>query len=116
MVHRAEQFIPGAIGLRLLVKDQIQTEGDSSAGIILHDGARIALGPNSTVSVDDFVFDRDAGKFSLLLRFLRGIIAYTSGKIEQFSPQSVRVETPSGVIGLRGTTFAVSIPESAAKP
>jgi hypothetical protein len=39
----------------------------------------------------------------------RGAMVYVSGKIAQFSPGSVSVETPVGVLGLRGTEFAVAL-------
>jgi hypothetical protein len=75
----------------------------------LEDGTRISLGPNTELKVDRFVYQPAQGKFGLLLRLGRGALAYISGRIAQFSPESVSVETPVAVIGLRGTSFAVSI-------
>jgi hypothetical protein len=36
-------------------------------------------------------------------------MVYVSGKIAQFSADSVKVETPVGVVGLRGTEVAISL-------
>lgn len=101
--------MPAVTGGHISVEDIIETQAASSVGMILHDGTRLSLGPNSALAVQDFVFDPGAGKLNLFIRVLRGVMAYTSGKIAQLSPQSVRVETPVAVIGLRGTKFAVSL-------
>jgi hypothetical protein len=37
------------------------------------------------------------------------MFAYFSGRIAKLAPGSVTVETPVGVVGLRGTRLAVSI-------
>lgn len=108
-ILRGNQTVAAADGVRLLIKDVIQTGADGSAGVILHDGTLVSLGPASAVAVEDFVFDPANGKFNLFLKIFRGVVAYASGKIEQLSPTSVRVETPVAVIGLRGTRFAVSL-------
>ena len=86
-----------------------RAEADGRIGVILEDGTRIALGPNTELKLDKFIYQPAEGKFGLVLRLARGLLAYISGRIAQFSPGSVTVETPVGVIGLRGTSFAVSI-------
>jgi hypothetical protein len=96
-------------GTHLLLYDTLQTAADGRLGVILQDGTRISLGPNTELKIDRFVYDPVDGKFGLLLRMGRGALAYVSGRIAQFSPESVSVETPVGVLGLRGTHFAVSL-------
>ncbi len=95
--------------MHLLVNDILQTSADGSLGAILQDGTGIGLGPNTELKIDSFVFEPVDGKFSLLLRLARGVIGYFSGRIARLSPGSVTVETPVGVIGLRGTHMAVSL-------
>ena len=109
VVRRGTDTIPLRAGAHLLLDDFLQTAADGSVGIILQDGTRISLGPNTELKIDQFVYQPVEGKFGLVLRLGRGILAYISGKIAQFSPQSASVETPVGVLGLRGTHFAVSI-------
>jgi hypothetical protein len=109
VVHRGADTIPIHEGTHLLLNDFLQTAADGSVGVILQDGTRISLGPNTELKIDQFVYQPVEGKFGLVLRLGRGILAYISGKIAQFSPQSASVETPVGVLGLRGTHFAVSI-------
>ena len=109
VVRRGTEPLPCQEGLRLMAQDVLQTSADGSVGLILQDGTRIALGPSTELKIDHFVYQPVDGKFGLLVRLTRGAMAYISGKIAQYSPQSVRVETPVGTVGLRGTHFAISL-------
>jgi hypothetical protein len=109
VVRRGADSIPIKEGMHLLLNDILQTAADGRLGVILQDGTRISLGPNTELKIDQFVYQPVEGKFGLLLRLGRGMLAYISGRIAQFSPGSVSVETPVGVLGLRGTHFAVSL-------
>jgi hypothetical protein len=109
VVRRGADRVPAREGMHVQLNDVLETAADGRVGLILQDGTRLALGPNSELNVNKFVYQPADGKFALLLRLGRGILAYVSGKIAQFSPQSVTVETPSGVLGLRGTEIAISI-------
>ena len=109
VIRRGRETITVREGTHILLNDILQTGTDGSVGAILQDGTRISLGPNTELKVDRFLYQPADGKFGLLLQLGRGALAYVSGKIAQFSPGSVSVETPVGVLGLRGTEFAVSI-------
>ena len=109
LVRRGADTTPIREGMQLVLNDVLQTSADGGLGVILGDGTRISLGPNTELKVDRFVYQPAEGKFGLLLRLGRGVLAYISGRIAQFSPESVSVETPVGFIGLRGTNFVISI-------
>lgn len=109
VVIRGTETIPCREGMHLLESDVLRTGADGQAGIILSDGTRVSIGPKTELGIEKFLFDPAAGQFSLIMRLARGVLAYVSGRIAQFSPQSVKVETPVGTIGLRGTEFAVTL-------
>lgn len=109
VVVRGQQTIPAALGMHLFEKDLLRTDAQSRVGFILRDGARVSLGPESELAVEKFVFEPGQGKLELLLRMIRGVAAFVSGKITQLSPASAVVETPVGMIGLRGTKFAAAL-------
>jgi hypothetical protein len=109
VIRRGTETIPAREGMHLLANDILQTEQDGRLGLILQDGTGIGLGPNTELKIDTFIYDPSAGKFGLLLRLAKGVMAYFSGKIAKFAPGSVTVETPAAVIGLRGTHMALSV-------
>jgi hypothetical protein len=109
VIRRGPDSIAAHEGAHIFLNDTLRTAADGDLALILQDGTRISLGPNTELKVDRFVYQPAEGKFGLLLQLARGVLAYVSGKIAQFSPGSVSVETPVGVLGLRGTQFAVSI-------
>ncbi len=109
VVVRGGRDIPAAQGMHLWPKDVLRTATDGHLGAILQDGTGIGLGPNTEVKIDSFLYDPANGKLGLVLRLVRGMFAYFSGRIAKLAPGSVTVETPVSVIGLRGTHLAVSI-------
>lgn len=109
VVRRGAEVIPLKEGTHLLVNDILNTSADGALGVIFQDGTRISIGAGAELTIDRFVYEPADGKFALALRLARGVLTYISGKIAQFSPESVSVQTPVGMVGLRGTHFAVSI-------
>ena len=109
VLRRGADRVAVTEGMHILPHDVFETPADGSVGIILHDGTRVAMGANTMLEIDRFVYEPSEGKLGLLLRLVRGVMVYVSGKIAQFSADSVRVETPVGVVGLRGTEVAISL-------
>jgi hypothetical protein len=106
---RGADRMPVSEGLHILPHDIFETTAGASLGIILQDGTRVAMGENTRLEIDDFLYEPGQGKLTLLLRLVRGVMVYVSGKMAQFAPGSVKVETPVAVVGLRGTEIAISI-------
>lgn len=96
-------------GDRVYRNDRLRTGADGSLSLIFKDDTMVSIGPASEVVVKDFLFSPAQGKLSFVTRLLKGTAAYVSGMIGKLSPESVRFETPVATIGVRGTTFAVSI-------
>jgi hypothetical protein len=48
---------------------------------------------------------------ALVLRVVRGMAAYVSGRIAKLAPDSIRLETPAAIVGVRGTTVAMRVTE-----
>ncbi len=108
-VKRGGESIAAREGLHLQARDVLLTGADGRLGLILNDGTRISIGPNTEISVDRFTYEPARGQLDLVLRMVRGVMVYVSGKIAELAPQSVRVETPVGILGLRGTRVGVSL-------
>jgi hypothetical protein len=87
--------------------DRVVTGPDSGASMVLRDGTKIVVGPSSRLDVKEFHFDSTTQDGGLLVSLLRGSLRMITGLIGKTHPDAVRVETPTAVIGIRGTDFIV---------
>jgi hypothetical protein len=95
----------------VLQADVLRTGPDGRLGVTLNDDTRISLGPASEVRLDRFSYASADGGLQLVLKFVRGVAAYVSGRIAKLSPDAVRLETPAAIVGVRGTTLAIRVDE-----
>ena len=100
---------PAQIGLPVFASDHLKTGADGRLGLTLKDDTRVSLGPNSELRLDHFEFAPADGRYGLVLKFVRGVAAYVSGRIAKLSPDSVRLETPAAIVGVRGTTLGIRV-------
>jgi hypothetical protein len=89
--------------------DVLRTGSDGRVGLTLKDDTRVSLGPASELRLDRFDYAPAEGQLALALKVVRGVVAYVSGHIAKLSPDAVRIETPSAILGVRGTTLAMRI-------
>jgi hypothetical protein len=109
-VVRAGATLPAQAGQVVFEADTLRTGPDGRLGIILKDDTRMSLGPASEVKLDRFSYAPADGRLGLVLKVVRGVAAYVSGRIAKLSPDSVRLETPAAIVGVRGTTVVIRIP------
>ena len=100
---------PALIGSPVFASDHLKTGADGRLGLTLKDDTRVSLGPNSELRLDQFEFAPADGRFGLVINFVRGVAAYVSGRIAKLSPDSVRLETPAAIVGVRGTTLGIRV-------
>lgn len=114
-VQRGTERIPVKVGTPLQTADVIVTGSDGSAGITFTDNSLVSVGPNSVFAIDKYRFDSTthAGEFEGNLR--QGRLAAVSGKMVKQSPESMKIRTPSAIMGVRGTEFVVQVDEPAKK-
>ncbi len=102
---------PIEVGASLRKGDRIATGADGAVGFTLADGSRFSIGPNSAIVVSEFQFQPDRGLLALIADFLFGTMTHASGEIGRIEPDAVRITTPLGVVGVRGTRFAIKQPK-----
>jgi hypothetical protein len=100
---------PAQVGQIVFEADGLRTGSDGKVGVTLNDDTRLSLGPNSELKLERFTYAPAESGFGLVLRFVRGVSTYVSGRIAKLAPDSVRLETPAAIIGVRGTTLAISV-------
>jgi hypothetical protein len=108
-IVRSGGTLPAEVGQTVFESDSLRTGEDGRIGITLDDDTRLSLGPSSEVRLNSFSYAPAQGSVGLAMSFLRGIAVYVSGQIAKLAPDSIRLETPSAIVGVRGTTLAVHV-------
>lgn len=108
-VVRADQQLPAVPGMRLTALDRLQTGSDGAIGSILQDDTIISIGPHSDISLAEYVFQPEISQFALGIKVLKGTFSYLSGVMGKLAPESVKIETPVGMVAVRGTHFLVKV-------
>ena len=106
-IVRQNTTIPAKPGDAVFAIDTLRTEADGTIGVTLMDDTRISLGPASEVRLERYVFAPAEGGLGMVLNFVRGVAAYVSGRMAKLAPDSIRLETPAAIVGVRGTTVAI---------
>ena len=89
----------------------LRTGSKSSMGITFKDETVMSFGPDTELSVDEYLYAPAQGKLKLGSKLTKGSLNYVSGVIAKLQPDAVSVKTPTGMIGVRGTQFVVKIEE-----
>ena len=108
-IVRGAAVLPAQVGEPVYEADRVRTGSDGKLGITLKDDTRFSLGPASEVQLSRFAYAPAEGRLALGLNVVRGFAAYVSGRIAKLSPDAVRLETPGAIVGVRGTTIAMSV-------
>jgi hypothetical protein len=113
-IERAGTKAKAQVGDAVRARDVLYTGADGSAGITFTDNSLMSFGPNTVFAIDRYSFDSTthAGEFEGSLR--QGRLAAVSGKMVKQSPESMKIRTPSSVMGVRGTEFVVQVDEPVA--
>jgi FecR protein len=106
-VLRDNASLDAASGMTLYVSDHIVSDAGASAGIVFKDGTLITLGQFTDIKVRDYIFQPKEARYAFSMYLAKGSAIYSSGKIGKLSPESVKVDTPTSTVGVRGTRFIV---------
>lgn len=108
-IVRQNATVSAKAGDAVFASDALRTGADGSVGVTLRDDTRLSLGPASEVKIDRYVYAPGEGGLGMVLKFVRGAAVYVSGRIAKLAPDSIRLETPAAIVGVRGTTVAVRV-------
>jgi len=108
-LERAGERLQLKAGMPVREADVVVTGANGTVGITFAHNSLLSIGPNSNFTIERFVFNSTthAGQFDSRLN--KGTLAGVSGKIVKQSPEAMRVHTPSAIMGVRGTEFAVQV-------
>jgi hypothetical protein len=108
-IVRGAASIPAQPGQVVYEADGIKTGPDGSIGLTLKDDTRLSLGPSSEVRLEKFLYAPGTGGLGMVLKFVHGVAAYVSGRMAKLAPDSIRLETPAAIVGVRGTSLAIRV-------
>ena len=104
-------MIPSAVQSSVEMEDAVVT-ANAKVGITFRDDSRVEITEQSKLVIDSFVYDntkQDAGKLGLKIAL--GTARFASGQIAKHSPESLKIETPTATVGVRGTDFSLTVDE-----
>jgi hypothetical protein len=78
----------------------IETLEESATEILFLDDSTLSLGPNSSIVLDEFVYDPDPTNSSFVVTIAEGALRFTSGVLPT---DAYKIKTPVATIGIRGT-------------
>lgn len=87
--------------------DVVQTGADGTVGIIFGDGTSFNVSKNARMEINEFVYDPKGSANSTLFNLTKGTFTFLAGKTAKTG--NMRVETPVGTMGIRGTAPHVEI-------
>ena len=107
----SQDWSPAKAGMVLNEGDIIRTQKDSVA-VVNMDGngetATVEVKQNSQVKLAELIADKSAGTESTLLDLALGDVMIKARKLDS-EKSKFEVKTPTSVVGVRGTTFSVSV-------
>ncbi len=108
-ILRSGEHRPAMVGDMLFVNDVIETGSDGGIGITFVDNTVFSTGPSSQIALDEFQFDSNDFRGAMLADMRQGTLAVVSGDIARSTPGAMKIKTPTAILGVRGTTFAVQV-------
>lgn len=112
VIKRGKETITIAKGTAVESNDKVETK-NGVVNIKFKDNTTVKVTENSALVIDDFVYDpKNAAGGKISLKAAAGTVRYVSGNIAHNNPNSVKINTPTAAIAVRGTDFVMSVDET----
>lgn len=97
------------IGTPIFEGDIVETDANGAVNIMFVDQTSFAVSEDARLAIDKYVFDPATQAGTTDFSILKGVFVFTSGLIGRDDPDDVKIETPAGSIGIRGTIIAGNV-------
>ncbi len=94
-------------GGEILTNDTLSTSANARMQALLVDETALTLGPNSSLTIDKFVYDPNKGSGEMVANMVRGSLRFVSGRSSALGKPQFKIKTPVGVMGIRGTSTII---------
>jgi hypothetical protein len=96
------------LGANIVQNETIETNAVGLVQILLADGTTFTVGPNSSLSIDRFVYDPAANTAQVTASVTRGVFRFIGGRTSK-TEDGVNINTPVGTVGIRGAVVNFSV-------
>jgi hypothetical protein len=103
----ANEAVSAKVGDLIYRGDVIQTGPDGKLGIAFVDGTSFSVLANARMEVNEFLYDPHGHSNSSLVSLTKGTFTMIAGEVAHTG--GMKVETPIGTMGIRGTAPRVEI-------
>jgi hypothetical protein len=94
------------IGARVVHKEHIHTSPSGGVQLLFLDKSSLSIAPNTSIVIDEFVYDPDSGKGHMLTTLTEGALRYVGGALSHQGEATI--QTSNATIGIRGGTTTVN--------
>lgn len=105
----AGRAVRAEVGTPVKLGSVLKTGAGGAMGVTFKDNTRMSFGPDTEVTVDEFLYAPGRGDLKFNANMTKGTLQVVSGVIAKLRPDAATVKTPTGTIGVRGTHFVVRV-------
>ncbi len=95
------------LGNDIFFKDKVTTDAKGNAQLMFVDKSALTVGPNSLVTIDEFVYNPATNSGNMVMQGTKGTFRFIGGALSK--KDAVKIKTPVGTIGIRGGILDVNI-------
>lgn len=95
------------IGGDVVYRERIRTTASGSLQVLFVDTTTLTVGPNSDLTIDQFVFDPGAGSGTFIASLAKGSLRFVGGKISHTAGATIK--TPVATMGIRGGVTFIAV-------
>jgi hypothetical protein len=93
----------------IFLNDTVQTSTGASLDVTFNDGTTFHLSANARITIDTYVYEEGGSKNAGLFDIGKGTVAFVAASLAKTG--DMHINTPTAVLGIRGTTGLVEVPE-----
>ena len=110
-IVRNGKTLVARINRKIFLNDKLKTPKGSRISVIFNDGSSLNLGEESEVVVNNFVYSKARRTRTSRFSMLKGRLRVMVSKLAEFRQSRYEMDTPTAIIGIRGSDFILSIEE-----
>jgi hypothetical protein len=95
------------IGQEVVFNERIATQAQGQTQLLFLDESSMSIGPNSDLTIDQFVYDPRSGTGKLAMTTTRGLLRFVGGKLSK-QDEGVVLRTNSATLAVRGGAFLLN--------